>query len=151
MTYNENPLKHYYLLALGWYQSATALDGLRAITAFVKGIENPSVEQTFGTVIPLAWKTLIATPVVEADAVAKNTGSSPVQEFAEMWMFLRKLAYSLDMNPDIVYNGWDEAFAQMFLSVLVGRKFEPGELGDPDPKVLPINKSAEKKYGRSRR
>jgi hypothetical protein len=149
MTFSENPNRHFYLLANGFYQTTTMLEGLRAVTAAVKNVENPSVEQTFGTVIPLVWKSLLSIPIVEADEKAVTSGSNPMQAFAEMWMFLRQLAYNLDMNPDIVYNGWDEAFAQMFLSVLNARKFELGELGDPDPKILPVNQVAEKKsYGR---
>jgi hypothetical protein len=152
MSYQTNPLRHYYLLANGWYQTDTVLHGLQAVTAFVKGIPEPTVEQTFGTVIPLVWKSLLATPEVPADAQAMTSGNSPLQAFAEMWMFLRQLAHNLDMNPDIVYNGWDEAYAQMFLSVLNARHFEHGELGEPDPKILPINKPAEKKnYGRPTR
>ena len=143
--FSSNSLRHYYLLAKGFYQAPSAVDGLRAVTAHVMNIENPSIEQAFGKVIPLVWKTLLATPIVVADEIAKLPGNSPVQEFAEMWMFLRNLAFNLDANPDIVYAKWDEAYAQMFLSVLAGRVFADNELGKPDPKVLPINQPTERK------
>jgi hypothetical protein len=148
MDTSTNNLRHYYLLAKGWYQAPSAIDGLRIITARVMDKENPSIEEAFGRVLPLVWKTLLATPITAADEKAQNPGSSPVQEFAEMWMFLRALAFNLEANPEIVYAKWDEAYAQMFLTTLAGRRFEEGELGKPDSTLMPINEPR-KPYVRS--
>lgn len=155
---SDNPKRHLYLLAKGFYQAPTYADGLRIVCAYILGKPNPSIEECFGLLLPVVWKCL---QLFGEDKVAGEKDLNPgtltggsIYEFADLFMFMRKMVFNLEKNPAIVtidalndkiYTHWDELFAESFLNVLSHRIFEEGELGKPDPEIMPINAEERKR------
>ena len=135
------------------------LEGIRIVASVILEKVNPSSEEAFGILLPQVWKSLVAAGADKTnDPLSPNPGllvGGSTYEFANMFMFIRKLVYNLDKNEKIVgvdgatalvYTNWDEMFAQGFLQVLMGRNIGKEFLGDPDPTIMPINQ--EKVKGR---
>ena len=154
----DNPKRHIHLLARGFYLIDSYSEGLRICCARILGKPNPSIEESFGILLPMLWKALVA---AGEDKVNSEKDLSPgvlsggsVYEFAELFMLMRKFVFNLDKNKQIarldelqglVYTNWDELFTQAFLSILAHRKFEADELGEPDPTLMPINQKDRKR------
>ena len=155
---SDNPKRHIHLLARGFYLVDSYAEGLRTCCARILNKPDPSIEESFGVLLPMLWKSLVLAGEDKVDSATDPhpgtlTGGS-VYEFAELFMTMRKFVFNLDKNKQIahldelqglVYTNWDELFAQAFLSILAHRKFEADELGEPDGTLLPINAKDRKK------